>query len=59
MSRTAVTATAAGSVVSGAMSLGAADPGSDQITFAPPPSDVLSLTGLPAVAFADFPLVVT
>lgn len=57
--RTASTATAAGNVVSGVMGLGAADPGSDVINFAPPPADVLSLTGLPAVAFTDFPLVVT
>lgn len=57
--RSANTATAAGSVVSGTMGLPVADPGADVINFAPPPADVLSLTGLPAVAFTDFPLVVT
>lgn len=57
--RTASTATAASNVVSGLMGLGAADPGADVINFAPPPADVLSLTGLPAVAFTDFPLTVT
>lgn len=56
---TAATATAAGSVVSGVMGLPVADPGADVVNFAPPPADVLSLTGLPAVAFTDFPLVVT
>lgn len=52
------TAAAAGNVVSGIMGLPVADPGIDVINFAPPPADVLSLTGLPAVAFAGFPLTV-
>lgn len=52
-------ATAAGAVVAGTATQGLEDLGPDVVNFTPPPFDVLSLTGLPAVAFADFPLVVT
>lgn len=57
--RSANAATAAGNVVSGTVAFPSADPGPPVINFAPPPADVLSLTGLAAVAFAAFPLVVT
>ena len=57
--RSASTASAAGNVVSGLAGLPVADPGADVINFAPPPADVLNLTSQPAVAFTDFPLVVT
>lgn len=53
------TAIAAGDVVSGASSQDAIDPGDDVANYAAAPADVLSLTGLPATAFTDFPLVVT
>lgn len=56
---TATSAAAAGSVVSGIATIATPAPAADDITFAPPPFDVLSLAGLPAIAFADFPLVVT
>lgn len=38
--------------------LGAADPGPDVVTFAPPPFDLLSDTArqIPAPAFTDFPI---
>ncbi|MBA7664504.1 hypothetical protein ES703_72565 [subsurface metagenome] len=32
------------------------NPGADQVTFSPPPFDVISRRGIPAVAFADFPI---
>jgi len=45
-------------VVSLAITVGAPDPGIDQVTFAPPPNDVIgSGSGLAALAFADYPLV--
>ena len=52
-------ATAAGNVVSGASTIGIPGPGDDVANYAAAPADVLSLTGLPAAAFTDFPLVVT
>lgn len=55
----ATSATSSGAVVSGVALIGLASAGPDVIFFTPPPFDVLSLSGLPAVAFADFPLVVT
>ena len=53
------TATAAGPVVSGTATAGLPDLGPDVVNYAPPPFDVISVTGLPAAAFLDFPLVVT
>lgn len=53
------TAVAAGSVVSGTSTQDAIDPGDDVANYAATPADVLGLTGLPAAAFTDFPLVVT
>ena len=48
---------ALGPVVSLAITAGAPDPGIDQVTFAPPPNDVLATSsGLAAAAFADYPL---
>lgn len=55
----AVTAVAAGNVVSGTAVLLLPGIGPDEINYAPPPFDVTSLLGLPADAFAGFPLVVT
>lgn len=52
-------ATAAASTVSGSSILGLLDPGPDVANYAAAPADVLSLTGLPAAAFTNFPLVVT
>lgn len=54
----ASSAASSGAVVSGASSNVGPDAPGDAINFAPPPFDVLSLTGLPAVAFTDFALVV-
>lgn len=52
-------ASSSGSVISGASAASIISPGPDVITYTPPPFDVLSVPGLPAVAFTDFPLVVT
>lgn len=56
---TGLTAVAAGSVVSGTSAAGLGDIGPDAANYAAAPADVLSLTGLPAAAFVDFPLTVT
>lgn len=55
----ASTAVASGAVVSGASIIGLGDLGPDIAIYLAVPADVLSLTGLPAAAFPDFPLVVT
>jgi len=48
----AITATAAGSQVSGTLALGTGNAGPDVVAFAPPPYDVVSAgTGLVAAAF--------
>lgn len=52
-------ASASGSIVTGASTGSIIDPGPDVVAYTPPPFDVLSLPGLPAVAFTDFPLVVS
>lgn len=53
------TAVAAGNTVSGASTEGSENAGADVVNYAATPADVLSLTGLPAAAFTDFPLTVT
>lgn len=53
------TGTAVGSRVMGTSTSGGIDVGADVVSFSPPPFDVLSMTAVPAAAFADFPLVVT
>ena len=52
-------ASASGSIVTGASTGAIPDLGPDVVAYTPPPFDVLSVPGLPAVAFTDFPLVVT
>jgi hypothetical protein len=49
----------AGNTVSGVMSAGVIQAGPSRVTYFGSPLDVLSLTGTPALPFADFPLVVT
>lgn len=52
-------ASASGAVVSGASAIGFPDPGPDVIAYAAVAPDVISLQGLPAAAFLDFPMIVT
>lgn len=51
-------ASASGSVVSGTWVGGIGAPGTGSIEYAPPPFDVLSASGQPALAFSGFPLTV-
>lgn len=50
-------ALAVGNQVQLAGASGASNPGADVVSFAPPPNDVItSLSGLPVLSFADFPV---
>jgi hypothetical protein len=50
-------ATASGVEVGMLISQGAANPGADVVSWTPPPADIVSAgTGVPAAAFADFPI---
>lgn len=55
----ALTAGASDNQVTGSAEPGGIDVGADIISYTPPPFDVTTPLGLPAAAFADFPLVVT
>lgn len=54
-----LTAVAAGAIVSGTSGPPVEDAGSDVANYGPPPFDVLDAEQRPALAFSDFPLVVT
>ena len=54
--RTVTSASAVASSVLIATSPGPVDPGPQVISFSPPPFDVLSVPGMPMLAFAGFPV---
>lgn len=52
-------ASSSGLIVSGSSDTGDEDLGPDVISYAAAPADVISTRGIPAAAFADFPITVT
>lgn len=57
VTRTPVSASAAGLIVTIGLTAGGADAGIDRVNYAPPPADVITLDNmLPVAAFTDFPV---